>query len=55
MFDLFFDLFLEVGWVKSVLGVFKMFMYIEVFDGDNKYRCEGKSANLKSYLMKVSK
>ena len=54
-FDPFLDLSLEVGRAKSVLGAFKMFTHTEVLDGDNKYRCEGKSANSKSHLTKASK
>ena len=54
-FDPFLDLSLEVGRAKSVLGAFKLFTQAEVLDGDNKYRCEGKSANSKSHLTKASK
>tara|TARA_B100001996_G_scaffold43609_1_gene31490 strand:- start:417 stop:1394 length:978 start_codon:yes stop_codon:yes gene_type:complete len=54
-FDPFLDLSLEVGRAKSVLGAFKLFTQVEVLDGDNKYRCEGKSANSKSHLTKASK
>ena len=54
-FDPFLDLSLEVGRAKSVVGAFKLFTQVEVLDGDNKYRCEGKSANSKSHLTKASK
>ena len=49
----FLDLSLEVGRAKSVLGAFKLFTQVEVLDGDNKYRCEGKSAGSKSHLTGV--
>ena len=54
-FDSFLDLSLDVVRCKSVLGAFKAFTVTEVLDGDNKYKCEGKSANSKPHFSKASK
>lgn len=55
VFDPFLDLSLECARAKSVYGAFKLFTHIEVLDGNNKYKCEGKSSNARPHMTKASK